>query len=454
MKINYLIFFFLFNISISYYSLQLNKVYLQNISNDIKNNTIGFNEIKDEYFENLRNNLSFNLDYSDLNIANQSYMLTKNINSELYTVDLYLGSNKQYFRLLLSTFDNLVTVSSINCALCNVSNKYNSLLSSTAMKLKPSNGNATIKYELFKDSCLISSKSLQNNIAISKFMNIPSLNFKVIENDSSGFLNSTAIDGILGLSYDNNPGSKNLINALYNEGYLSSLSFSIIITSSNVNRLYLGDIMKNEYINNHFKYCEDKGQCNIIGNKWKCELKHIEYKDLKSSKKEKQKFITFSSVNFNLKENKLTIPREYYNLMVRGYTIVKRKNSTFTHKQFEKMCRKFGDTIYCSCKSKKDFGMVTFDFGNYSTLDINLRDYVYYDKSALIYKCRTDIILSDNNEFVIGLKGLNNTILTFNVEDKKIKFFVQKPKIGFSWFILVIYLIIGILCFILWLFYN
>jgi hypothetical protein len=255
MKINILIFFFLFNISICYYSLQLNKVYLQNISNDIKNNTIGFNEIKDEYFDNL----GFNLNYSDLNLANQTYLLTKNIDSQFYTVDLYLGSNKQYFRLLLSTFDDLITVSSINCALCNVSNKYNSLLSSTSMKLNPSNGNASIKYELFKDSCLIPSKSLQNNKTISKFINIPSLNFKVIESDSSGFLNSSVIDGILGLSYNNNAGGKNLINVLYNEGYLSSHSFSIIITSSNINRLYLGDIMKNEYINSHFKYCEDKG---------------------------------------------------------------------------------------------------------------------------------------------------------------------------------------------------
>ena len=160
MKINILIFFFLFNISICYYSLQLNKVYLQNISNDINNNSIGNNEIKDEYFEYLRNDLGFNLNYSDLNLVNQSYILTTNINSEFYTADLYLGSIKQYFRLLLSTFDDLVTVSSINCALCNVSNKYNSLLSSTAMKLKPSNGNANITYELFKDSCLIPSKTL------------------------------------------------------------------------------------------------------------------------------------------------------------------------------------------------------------------------------------------------------------------------------------------------------
>ena len=143
----------------------------------------------------------------------------------------------------------------------NISTDININNSSTSMKLNPLTGNPNIKYQLFKDSCLIPSKSLlQNNITIKKFMSISSLNFKAVENDASGFLNSDAIDGILGLSYSNSAGNKNFINELYNAGYLSSLSFSIIITKSNVNRLYLGDIMNNEYINNHFKYFEDKGE--------------------------------------------------------------------------------------------------------------------------------------------------------------------------------------------------
>ena len=128
--------------------------------------TIGFNEnenneINDEYFDYLKSSVDFPLNYSDLESVNQSFILTKNINSELYTVRLYLGSNMQYFRLLLSTFDDLVTVSSTKCALCNVSNKYNSLLSSTAMKLNSSNGNSNISYELFKDLCLMPAKSIQ-----------------------------------------------------------------------------------------------------------------------------------------------------------------------------------------------------------------------------------------------------------------------------------------------------
>jgi hypothetical protein len=43
----------------------------------------------------------------------------------------------------------------------------------------------------------------------------------------------------------------NFIRELYNEKYISSPSFSIIISSSNYNRLYLGDTMQNEYIKNY-----------------------------------------------------------------------------------------------------------------------------------------------------------------------------------------------------------
>jgi hypothetical protein len=90
MEINILLLFFLFNVSLCYYSLKLNKVYLQNISNDINNSTLGFNdnndnnansEINDEYFEKLKNNVDFPLNYSDLESINQSFILTQNINS-------------------------------------------------------------------------------------------------------------------------------------------------------------------------------------------------------------------------------------------------------------------------------------------------------------------------------------------------------------------------------------
>ena len=126
-------------------------------------------------------------------------------------------------------------------------------------------------------------ESIQNDIIIKKYINISSLNFKVVEKDSSGFLNSNLVDGILGLSYNKGDGilSKSFIRQLYDEGYLSCLSFSIIITSSNINRFYLGDIMENDYIRNYYNSSVNKGECSIIDNNWKCKLEKLEYNALK-----------------------------------------------------------------------------------------------------------------------------------------------------------------------------
>ena len=347
----------------------------------------------------------------------------------------------------------MTLVSSVNCSLCNVSNKYNSILSNTNIKLNQLNEisifNQNCTYELFQDSCFIQSESIinsktqKNNIHISKFK------FKAIESAPSGYFNSNLIDGLLGLNYNNNSEipNNNIIWELYNEGYISSPSFSIIITSSNINRLYLGDIMKNEYVQNYIDSSMNKGECKIIDNNWSCKLTFIEYNTPRYIHWKSNKIWHSSIVRFNTRENKLTIPDEYYNSIVVGYNEVIKKNGRSTRK-YKKMCYTQGEIIYCSCYDKDDFGIITFHFKNNSKLDIDLRDYVYYDKSAFYFKCKVDIILSEKYEFIVGLKGLNNTILSFNLKEEKIKFFHKKkynPLYITSFFMLGIIFIIALI---------
>jgi hypothetical protein len=439
---------FFFEVTFCYYSLKLNKIYNQQLVNE--NYSIEYNQTLEEELNKLKENIDFPSKYSDFNSIVESYIRAKNINSEQYTITLYFGSNKQYFRLLLSTIDDYTTISSINCTICNVSNKYNSILSNSYIKLN----NLTDKtglvknynYEFFHDSCFIPTQSKKNDITEKKSINI-SLNFKVIEFDSSGFLNSNLSDGILGLNYNNDSElpNMNFIKELYNNGHISSPSFSIIITSSNINRLYLGDIMENEYIKNYLNSSMNKGDCKIIDNNWKCELKGIEYNALKYLNWEKLIYKANSTVSFNLKENKLTIPEKYFELIVVSYIFVKNKR-----KRFNKFCYVNNQIIYCSCKDKDDFGIVTFHFDGYSKLDIDIRDYVYFNKNEKTYKCVADIVLSKNNEFIVGLKGLNNTILSFNMEEKKVKFF-HKTKIPSH---RNYFLIAGIIIFIIGLIIN
>ena len=111
-------------------------------------------------------------------------------------------------------------------------------------------------------------------------------------------------------------------------------------------------------------------------------------------------------------------------------------------KYYRKFCRLYDEIIYCSCSDKDDFGIVTFHFGKNSNLEIDLRNYVYYNNSAFFYKCRIDVILSENNEFVVGLRGLNNTLLSFNMEEKKIKFFHTIKKKDFFWTFIILFIIL------------
>jgi len=451
MKANILIFIFHIGISFCYYSLKLNKVYFPLLTNntDIMKNGTEMN-LTDEELEDMKEYIDLPLNTSEMNILNESYIITKNIKSELYTIGLYIGSYKQYFRLMISTSDDNNTVSSINCISCNVSHKYNSSLSNTNINLTDiihkDYLNQNISYKIFIDSCSIPSHSTKNGINGITKLNMDNLLFKVLESDSSGFLNSNLIDGILSLSYNNNsqiPNS-NFIMELYNEGKISSPSFSIIITSSNVNRLYLGDIMKNEYVKNYVNTSMNKGECKIIDNDWKCQIDTLKYVDFKYPKSSHSKWAS-SIVKFDLKEKKLTIPYSYKTLLLIGYRYKSYKcgKTTCSKTVYNKHCTTYWGARYCTCNSKKDFGVMTFYFKNNSRLDVDLSDYVYFDDSAYYFKCRVDIDLSDKDEFIIGLRGLNNTILSFDLDDRKIEFFHKKeyPESSF-WIFVIIFLII------------
>ena len=451
-----LIFYIIFSFSniFCYYSVKLNKVYLPVKSKKSKNitrNNLTFhqnNNSLDEFTELPLNN-------SDLNEVNETYIPTHNFNFETYSASLYIGSNMQHFRLILSTKDDYTTISSVDCTICNVTNKYNSSLSTTNMNKTETFFYPLYEYSFIHDSCLIPSQKINNGITENNLIKISKLKLKIMENDFTGFIDSYSSDGILGLNYADGtelPNS-NFIRELYNEGIISSPSFSLIITSSNINRLYLGDIMENENVRQFINDNMDLGECTIPNNekKWKCQFSKLEFNAIKYLDWQNHISYNHLELTFDMKDNKLTIPESYFNLIVVGYVKRKRKigKTTYYVKEYNKSCRMTIDgTILCDCTDKDDFGILSFHFNNNSRLDIDIRDYVHYDDSS-IYKCRVDISLSKDDEFIVGLKGFNNTILSFNMEEKKIKFFYKKKYSNSNFyiycFVTIILIILGIL---------
>ena len=227
---------YFFNIGTCYYSVKLNKIYLPSLPN----NNSKVEQENSTFYEHIQNSYDYNdlpMNYSELDIIKDSFTETDNLKLELYSVSLYLGSNNQLFKLLLSTFDEYTTIASINCNVCNVSNKYNSLLSNTSYYVGEAGDvsiDLSIYNQIYQDQCTIPSFYIQDEKKIKKNLKLSKLNFKVIENDLNGFLNSNLIDGILALNYIDNSTeipNNNLVKQLYKEGYISAPAFSIIITS-------------------------------------------------------------------------------------------------------------------------------------------------------------------------------------------------------------------------------
>ena len=439
----------MFGIVFGYYSAKLNKIHMPKIPNNNETNDDNRTQINltKEQIKDLEEYIDLPINITELNKLNESFIQTKNIQSEIYTIDLYSISNKKYFSLLLSTFDNMTTLASINCKFCNVTNKYNPSLTKKDTKLldNRNNLNKNQYYKMLTDSFIILSKSIKNGIIIKKNITVDNLIFEVINTNISGFPNSSLIDGVLSLSYndDTKIPNNNLIMELYNEKKISSPSFTVIITSSNVNRLYLGDILKNDFIKKYINSSMNKGECGIFDNKWQCKTIRLKYTDFIYSASSHTQW-AHSTVKFNLKENILTIPEKYYYLLVIGYRYEQEKiyDEYRTVIKYNKWCTTYWGEIYCSCRGLDSFGVITFHFKNNSKLDVDLRDYIYYNKSAFLFKCKVDINLTYKDEFIIGLRGLNNTILSFDLDDKKIEFFHKKKAKSVSkyyWILMLIF---------------
>ena len=79
--------------------------------------------------------------------------------------------------------------------------------------------------------------------------------------------------------------------------------------------------MKNEHIKEFINDNMVLGECNIFNNenKWKCQLNKLEFNAIKLKNWQQQIFNENKTLTFDIKENKLTIPEKYYDLIVVGY---------------------------------------------------------------------------------------------------------------------------------------
>ena len=159
--------------------------------------------------------------------------------------------------------------------------------------------------------------------------------FKLIAVYKEKYLYKTIFDGIVGLGINDEGDMDNsLIKTLYNQYKITSPSFSFYLISINhqnstneISRLYIGDILENDYINKLFKnktkYCYLPVSHNDY---WLCESQKIKFEL-------KQEIIIPNITNKTLIKN--TNSKVIFDTGT-SYTIIPKNDSMYIMEYFNK----------------------------------------------------------------------------------------------------------------------
>ena len=344
-----------------------------------------------------------------------------------YSGDIYVGTPYNKYSVIYDMGSNLFWLPSINCTLkCrNDTNRYNPELSSTSQNLhikkNISYAKGYIKGSLYKEKVCLNKKSVFSFL-YNKELTVD--NYKLIAVYKEKYLFKTIFDGIVGLGINDEGDINNsLIKLLYEQNKISKPSFSFYLFSNknnntnDISRLYIGDILENDYIYNVFKdkikycYLPDKNEYWLCeSNKLKFELKENNINNNSS----KTKIVTSkSAVIFDTGTSFTIIPKNdsQYIMDYFNYTLGKKCFLTKYHQ------------IFCQCNSEKDFGNIKIYFDENNYYQINFEDLIKYNKS-FTYQCHFQMMVDkiDFGAWVIGDSSLRASLITFNMQERKISF--------------------------------
>ena len=396
-------------------------------------NTSSFFQNESFYLSEINetNNISKNLIESEKE-NNPTFTMIKlyNYKDVQYSGNIYVGTPYNKFTVIYDTGSNLFWLPSVNCTFkCrNSTNKYNPKLSSTSedmhIKKNISYAKGYIKGRLYKEKIYLNKKSKFSSL-YSKELSLD--NYKLIAVYKEKYLLfHTIFDGIVGLGINDEGDINNsLIKSLYNQGKISAPSFSFYLLSNkdqkfenNISRLYIGNILENDYINNLFK--NKTKFCYLPGKNyyWICETIKLEIKEEKLNITEA--INTYSGVIFDTGTS---------------YTIVPKKDVQFIMDYFNKTLGKkcFVTPLHqikCQCNSTKEFGNIKIYFDKKNYYQINLEDLIEYNKNYR-YQCSFQMLVDriDFGIWVIGDSALRSSLITFNMLERKISFVQNINKI-------------------------
>ena len=334
-----------------------------------------------------------------------------------YFGSIYLGSTNQKLSIIFDTGSNILWVPLYNCTSCrNYTKKYNPLNSSTSKSLSiKKNITYAIGYvngNLYEDSISINSNPKKEFLYNQK-MQADNFIFLAIHEEKN--LSGTIADGVMGLGINDEGNYRNsFIETLYNQNKIKSPSFSFYLThSKDQSRIYIGDIVENNYMKNFFKNKKfNKCDVPLLSNYWLCNIqKGIQMYDPLG--KNDYNFISNSDLIFDTGTSYIIIPRNDFLHII----------THFNRKIPDKCKINQNYQLICKCNSEYEFGSFSIYLGFGNFFNISFSDIIDYN-SKNAFQCHFQIMVDvfDIKTWILGDSALRSTLISFNIEEREIKF--------------------------------
>ena len=371
--------------------------------------------------EDLKNRHLTSLSKLNKTIKINPYFSSINLNNFFniqYFGTIYLGSTNQKISIIFDTGSNILWVPLFNCTSCrNYTKKYNPLTSSTSKNLNiQKNITYAIGYVngyLYQDSVSINSNNSNYHI-YNQEMTANDFRFLVVKEEKN--LSGTIADGVMGVGINNEGNYQNsFIQTLYKQNKIKSPSFSFFLThNKQKSRLYIGDILENDYIKDLFSYTKFN-KCSVpsSSNYWLCNIKGgIEMYD--SNYTNIYNFQSSSNVIFDSGTSYIIIPRTDFLHMITHLNANSKSDNCKINQNYQ---------LICKCDSPNEFGSFSIKFDENNIFNISFYDVIDYN-SKNFFQCHFQIMVDvfDIHTWILGDSALRSSLITFNMEKREVKY--------------------------------
>ena len=398
--------------------------------------------IERKTLQNNKNNTDIAQPLDNETISKFTVVKLSNYKDVQYIGDIFIGTPPSQLSVIFDTGSNILWVPSYDCINClKKTNRYNPNLSSTS---RETNMTKSVNYAIgfVEGNLCYDTVSLYRN----KNFKVNDLLFLNVNNEQN--LTGTVGDGVFGLGiYNEDNPQISFIESLYNQKQINEPAFSFYLMGiNNISKLYIGDILKNEYILNLFKNKVNQCFVDINALYWECNANEGIKISNKNNSKEKI-FYTNASFIFDTGSSYTMIPKNDFDIIF-----------NFLNLEHNCILNKYNELL-CQCNDEKDFGKIEIMFDKENQFVMNLEKMINIINGN--YKCHFQIVKEyyDLSFWVLGDSALRGNLISFNLYERKIGFIqnisgiIDEKNISKSKWIkkgtnLFLYLIIGAISFI------